>query len=262
VATSDYGCSLTIDAFNALQVDEGGTIIVTNGNLRTLDSDDHATALRYEVATAPAHGSLNLSSFTQADIDVGRLTYRHDGSETTADVFEVHVSDAAGRAVSATLALAIGPVNDAPIIGPMAIFSWPRALLWRCRWSIAMPRRDVVDLRMEGLPEGAVLQDSLISWEPTYDQAGRYVVVLKAQDGRGGQVERRFTLEVREAALPILALPLIDFGDVAAGQVVERRYSLHNSTNLTMEITRPRRSTARLSWSRPIRPCRWHRGRR
>jgi hypothetical protein len=100
-----------------------------------------------------------------------------------------------------------------------------------------MPRRDVVDLRMEGLPEGAVLQDSLISWVPTYDQAGRYVVVLKAQDGRGGQVERRFTLEVREAALPILALPLIDFGDVAAGQVVERTYSLHNSTNLTMEIT-------------------------
>jgi hypothetical protein len=123
-----------------------------------------------------------------------------------------------------------------------------------------MPRRDVVDLRMEGLPEGAVLQDSLISWVPTYDQAGRYVVVLKAQDGRGGQVERRFTLEVREAALPILALPLIDFGDVAAGQVVERTYSLHNSTNLTMEITRPRRSTARLSWSRPIRPCRWHPG--
>jgi hypothetical protein len=73
---------------------------------------------------------------------------------------------------------------------------------------------------MEGLPEGAVLQDSLISWVPTYDQAGR-----------------RFPLEVREAALPILALPLIDFGDVAAGQVVERIYSLHNSTNLTMEIT-------------------------
>ena len=43
MATSAYGCSLTIDAFNALQVDEGGTIIVTNGNLRTLDSDDHAT---------------------------------------------------------------------------------------------------------------------------------------------------------------------------------------------------------------------------
>ena len=43
VATSAYGCSLTIDAVNALQVDDGGTIIVTNGNLRTLDSDDHAT---------------------------------------------------------------------------------------------------------------------------------------------------------------------------------------------------------------------------
>ena len=71
MATSAYGCSLTIDAVNALQVDEGGTIIVTNGNLRTLDSDDHATALRYEVATAPAHGSLNLSSFIQADIDAG-----------------------------------------------------------------------------------------------------------------------------------------------------------------------------------------------
>ena len=95
----------------------------------------------------------------------------------------------------------------------------------------------------KGCPKGRCSIRSLISWVPTYDQAGR-----------------RFPLEVREAALPILALPLIDFGDVAAGQVVERTYSLHNSTNLTMEITRPRRSTARLSWSRPIRPCRWHPG--
>jgi hypothetical protein len=92
---------------------------------------------------------------------------------------------------------------------------------------------------MEGLSEGAVLQDSLISWVPTYDQAGRYTVVIKANDGRGGQVERRFTLEVSEAALPDLSLSLIDFGDVAAGQVVERTYALHNPTNLTMEITPP-----------------------
>ena len=245
-ATSAYSFGLTIDSVNdapyfdvleVLQVDEGGTIIATNGNLRVLDSDDHATALCYEVVSAPAYGLLSLGSFTQADIDAGRLTYRHDGSETTADVFEVRVSDAAGRAASAKLALAIGPVNDAPVIAPMGDLVVAEGAVVALPVVYSDAEGDAIDLRMEGLPEGAVLQDSLISWVPTYDQAGRYTVVLKADDGRGGQHQRRFTLEVHEAALPNLAL--IDFGDVPGGHIIERTYPLHNPTNLTMEITPP-----------------------
>ena len=50
---------------------------------------------RSKRATGPSHGQLLLNStrlrasrtFTQADINAGRLSYRHDGSETTSDRF-------------------------------------------------------------------------------------------------------------------------------------------------------------------------------
>ena len=54
-------------------------------------------------------------SFTQADVNAGRLRFAHDGSETTTGGFVVQASDPNGG-VSApkVVALSVTPVNDPP----------------------------------------------------------------------------------------------------------------------------------------------------
>ncbi|MBN8558741.1 MAG: hypothetical protein J0L74_13895 [Burkholderiales bacterium] len=65
------------------------------------DTDNSTEQRQYRVTTAPANGDLLLggailsvgSVFTQADLDSGRISYLHDGSETTSDFFDYVVSD-------------------------------------------------------------------------------------------------------------------------------------------------------------------------
>lgn len=108
-----------------LTVDEGAAITLTPGMLRATDVDNTAAQLVYSVAAAPANGRLEriaapgiaITSFTQDDLDNGRIRYVHDGSETIADSFTFTVSDGAGGAIGATaFAITVNPVNDAPAI--------------------------------------------------------------------------------------------------------------------------------------------------
>jgi VCBS repeat-containing protein len=103
--------------------EEGGTDPILPGELRYVDAQP-AADVAYLVTGAPAHGHLELSTnpdvpvlaFTQADVDAGRLRYRHDGSETLADSFTFDVRDALGNtAAGETFAVTVSPVNDAPV---------------------------------------------------------------------------------------------------------------------------------------------------
>jgi hypothetical protein len=55
------------------------------------------------------------SVFTQDDIDDGRLSYAHDGSETTATSFDFSVTDGLNPVTGQTFAININAVNDAPV---------------------------------------------------------------------------------------------------------------------------------------------------
>ncbi|MGE0642509.1 MAG: tandem-95 repeat protein [Nitrospira sp.] len=102
---------------------EGGTDSITASELVVTDVDTSAAQLTYSIGTGPAYGRLELTtapgiavtSFTQADIDLNRLVYVHDGSETTSDNFTFTVSDGAGGGLGlTTVTLTITPVNDTP----------------------------------------------------------------------------------------------------------------------------------------------------
>ena len=104
---------------------EGGADTIDISELAMTDVDNAAAQLTYSVETGPAHGRLefttapgvSVTTFSQADIAANRLTYVHDGSETTSDSFTFTVSDGAGGTIgSTTLTLTITPVNDAPTI--------------------------------------------------------------------------------------------------------------------------------------------------
>ena len=102
---------------------EGSSVAITSAFLEVSDEDDLPAENIYIVSTPPSVGRLELTtgpgtaigSFTQDDIDNGRLVYVHDGSESD-DLFTFMVSDGSGGAISATDHLIIASrVNDAPV---------------------------------------------------------------------------------------------------------------------------------------------------
>ena len=99
--------------------------VITHAMLATTDLDNAAAQLTYTLSVAPANGTLRLSgvalgvhgTFTQADIDAGRLTYDHNGSETSADSIGFSVDDGAGSTSTGSFAVTVTAVNDSdPVI--------------------------------------------------------------------------------------------------------------------------------------------------
>ena len=76
-----------------LELDEG-TVISLMNQLSFTDADTADATLSYSVSTTPSHGFLSSTSFTQADIDAGSVTYTSSGvGEFTSDTFAFNVTD-------------------------------------------------------------------------------------------------------------------------------------------------------------------------
>ncbi|MEA2326483.1 MAG: hypothetical protein QOE68_1442, partial [Thermoanaerobaculia bacterium] len=91
-------------------VAEGGTINMAAPGVLANDTDpDGPNALTASLVTGPAHAS----SFTLNPN--GSYVYVHDGSETTSDSFTYTASDGVATSNTATVAITITPVNDAPV---------------------------------------------------------------------------------------------------------------------------------------------------
>jgi hypothetical protein len=108
-----------------LTVAEGATATITTAQLQVTDADQPAVNLTYTLSATPTNGALQLNgtlllandTFTQADIDVGLLTYTHNGGETSSDAFSFTVSDGAGGTIPVTtFAITVSAVNDAPLV--------------------------------------------------------------------------------------------------------------------------------------------------
>jgi VCBS repeat-containing protein len=107
-------------------VNEGQPVTLSNTSLSVTDPDNTASQITYTINTPPANGQILLNgtplagggTFTQDDIDNGRVTYKHDGSETTSDTFNVTASDTGGLTTGGTInvPITVNPVNDAPTI--------------------------------------------------------------------------------------------------------------------------------------------------
>ena len=105
---------------------EGAGVTISSAQLAVTDPDNTAAQLTYTVTAIPANGALRLNgvvlaasaTFSQDDINNSRISYLHDGSETTTDRFAFTVSDGAGGSIGATnFDIIINPSNDnSPII--------------------------------------------------------------------------------------------------------------------------------------------------
>ncbi|MCB0218200.1 MAG: tandem-95 repeat protein, partial [Chrysiogenetes bacterium] len=115
----------TLNNNNALVVAEEMEGTILNSLLQATDADDGTlvTDLVFTVDSEPANGQLLLNgvtpilmndTFTQEDVNLGRISYLHDGSETTSDSFDFTLSDSIGM-ISDTFSITVTPVNDDPV---------------------------------------------------------------------------------------------------------------------------------------------------
>lgn len=82
-------------------VNQGGTLLINAARLLTEDVDDGPAELTYTLISAPQRGTLKLSgsnlaaggTFTQDDVNNGRVSYVHNGANTLADNFTFNVAD-------------------------------------------------------------------------------------------------------------------------------------------------------------------------
>ncbi|MCX7231484.1 MAG: Ig-like domain-containing protein [Burkholderiales bacterium] len=109
---------------SGLSATELGTITVGAGSLGWSDPDTAASGIDVRIESAPLAGELRLNgtllgvgdTFTQADINLGRVTYTHTDPDRIADVFSLSATDGGVRTAVVQVAVTIDLVNDAPIL--------------------------------------------------------------------------------------------------------------------------------------------------
>jgi hypothetical protein len=107
-----------VAAFQPLPALSGTAAMLT---LNATDPDNTAVQLTYTVVSAPTQGTIEKSgapvtTFTQADVNNGLITYLTTSSSSTTDSVGLKVSDPAGNFVSVTLPIAIN--SAAPTVLP------------------------------------------------------------------------------------------------------------------------------------------------
>ncbi|MEP4681788.1 MAG: LamG-like jellyroll fold domain-containing protein [Rhodopirellula bahusiensis] len=118
INVSDINDEQTVSTNNGATFNEGSAgNTITSSMLETTDVDNTASELTYTVTANPSYGQLKLdglvtTSFTQSEIDAGRITYDHDDSENLADSFSFSVDDGAGSASTGSFSITLNPIND------------------------------------------------------------------------------------------------------------------------------------------------------
>jgi VCBS repeat-containing protein len=109
---------------SGLSATELGTITIGSGSLGWSDADTAAAGIEVRIESAPLGGELRLNgtllgvgdTFTQADINLGGVTYTHTDPSRPADVFSLSATDGSVRTAIVPVAVTINLVNDAPIL--------------------------------------------------------------------------------------------------------------------------------------------------
>lgn len=130
-------------ANNPATVVEGGYVQINSSQLQAYDPDSTPEQVQFTVTTTPAHGRLAYSTdgvnfsvlgdgstFTQADINNGRIYYLNNGDEVTGnglntDGFNFTLSDGDKEQANNHFAINVTPTNDKPTVtapsGPIDI---------------------------------------------------------------------------------------------------------------------------------------------
>lgn len=98
---------------------ERGMHILSSAELDTTDLDTDSKDISFTLSQSPHHGQVQLSfadltkgnAFSRADISEGKISYVHNGDETSSDAFKLDVSDGV-HIVPITVKILVKPIDD------------------------------------------------------------------------------------------------------------------------------------------------------
>ncbi|XP_035241767.1 FRAS1-related extracellular matrix protein 2-like [Anguilla anguilla] len=100
---------------------ERGTHVITSAELDTTDADTDSKQISFTLTQPPLHGQVQYSftdmtkgdSFKLNDISSGKISYIHNGDESTTDTFQLDISDGI-HVVTITIKINVKPIDDEP----------------------------------------------------------------------------------------------------------------------------------------------------
>ncbi|XP_045076300.1 FRAS1-related extracellular matrix protein 2-like [Coregonus clupeaformis] len=98
---------------------ERGTHIITRAELDTVDLDTDSSQISFTLTQSPQHGMVQYTftdltkgdAFNLLDIANDRISYIHNGDESTSDFFQLDVSDGV-HVVTITIRVTVKPIDD------------------------------------------------------------------------------------------------------------------------------------------------------
>ncbi|XP_037631902.1 FRAS1-related extracellular matrix protein 2b [Sebastes umbrosus] len=98
---------------------ERGTHVITSSELYTSDTDTDSKQISFTITLPPLHGRIQFTftditrggTFTLEDIGNGRISYIHNGDESTVDSIQIDVSDGI-HIVPITIKINVKPIDD------------------------------------------------------------------------------------------------------------------------------------------------------
>ncbi|XP_076002015.1 FRAS1-related extracellular matrix protein 2b [Genypterus blacodes] len=98
---------------------ERGTHVITTAELFTTDTDTDSRQISFTVTQPPLHGNMQFTftdmtkghTFKLEDIENGRISYIHNGDESTVDSIQIDVSDGV-HIVPITIKISVKPIDD------------------------------------------------------------------------------------------------------------------------------------------------------
>ncbi|XP_033743920.1 LOW QUALITY PROTEIN: extracellular matrix protein 3-like [Pecten maximus] len=99
IALTDVDNKKPVLMFGTLPVMEGANKLITPFELKAIDKDTPSHSIEYTLTQIPLHGNILydhsriVTTFTQEDIELNKISYQHDGSETLSDSISFTVTD-------------------------------------------------------------------------------------------------------------------------------------------------------------------------
>ncbi|MEK8049629.1 Ig-like domain-containing protein [Ideonella sp. DXS22W] len=184
--------TITVLAVNDAPVATGDTLTTAEDTAVSVavlanDGDADGDALSVTQASA-AHGTVSIGAN-------GTLHYTPAAGFHGSDTIHYTVSDGQGGTASATVAVTVTPVNDAPTAQPIAdrSNSTGTAVSFNAAADFADADGDTLSYSATGLPPGLSLDAATGQISGTASTPGSYAVTVSASDGHGGTVSQGFT---------------------------------------------------------------------
>lgn len=138
----------------AINVAEGGAVVITTADLNEADPDNSGFVLNY-IVTGTQNGAVqidgaNATAFSQTDLEAGKVSFRHDGSETSGGGFTVILKDAGLTSDPAVVLATVTAGNRAPVFTSAQAFSISENLTLVATIAAQDPDGDAVLFELSG----------------------------------------------------------------------------------------------------------------